>query len=75
MTTDDEWIGQAACRAADPELFFPERGGRTAAAKAICRRCPVAAACLETALTAGEYGIWGGTSETERRTRRRRGAA
>jgi WhiB family redox-sensing transcriptional regulator len=65
---------EAVCRGADPELFHPGRG-RTidnATAKAICAACPVANDCLEYALDAGiEHGIWGGTSERQRRVMRR----
>jgi WhiB family redox-sensing transcriptional regulator len=61
----------------DPEVFFPV--GVTgvavtaiAAAKAICADCDAQSACLEFALTTNqEYGIWGGTSEEERRDLRR----
>ena len=50
------------------DSFFPERGGKGNAGRALCRRCPVAEQCLELALTEGEaFGIWGGTSERERR--------
>ncbi|MGH9060608.1 MAG: WhiB family transcriptional regulator, partial [Acidimicrobiales bacterium] len=38
-----------------------------ARAKAICARCPVRAECLAFALATDQrYGIWGGTSETDR---------
>jgi WhiB family redox-sensing transcriptional regulator len=38
-------------------------------AKSICRVCPVNAECLDYALTIREpYGIWGGLTETERRS-------
>ena len=41
-------------------------------AKQICRVCPVIDACLEGALERGEqYGVWGGTSEEERKLIRR----
>jgi len=37
-------------------------------AKAICDLCAVRGQCLEFALQRGEaHGIWGGTSESERR--------
>lgn len=65
-----EWEEQALCRGIDDqEVFFPEHGNRSPArAKAICRRCPVRAACLDTALLNDEiFGIWGGLTDRERR--------
>ena len=47
-------------------------------ARRICAECPVKGACLEYALRNGiDHGVWGGTSERERRriARRRRLAA
>jgi WhiB family redox-sensing transcriptional regulator len=62
------WQDQALCAQADPEEFFPERGGSTREAKRVCRSCPVAAECLEFALANDErFGVWGGLSERERR--------
>ena len=67
------WRVSAACRRADPELFFPISSiGRGAAeaqqAKAVCARCPVRQPCLDFALATGqEFGIWGGYDERERR--------
>ena len=67
-TVDASWEAQALCPQTDPEAFFPEKGGSTLPAKQICRRCPVRAQCLQTALERKErYGIWGGLSDTERR--------
>jgi WhiB family redox-sensing transcriptional regulator len=44
-----------------------------ARAKAVCARCPVAAQCLDYALATGQqHGVWGGTSEEERKAMRRR---
>jgi WhiB family redox-sensing transcriptional regulator len=71
------WREDALCRDTDPELFFPV--GTTGAAlvqieqaRSICRQCPVQADCLEFALrTNQDSGIWGGTSEEERRVLRR----
>jgi WhiB family redox-sensing transcriptional regulator len=74
-----DWRDGAACRNADPELFFPDSGiGSTRAqvkmAKLICRICPVSATCLNWALASGqEAGIWGGLTEDERRRLHRRG--
>ena len=67
------WRRSAACRSADPELFFPvSSDGPSRAqedqAKAVCRSCAVRRACLQYALAANEvYGVWGGMAEGERR--------
>jgi WhiB family redox-sensing transcriptional regulator len=68
-----DWRDHAACRDADPELFFPDGDIRSAraqvnTAKPICRHCPVRATCLRWALATGQQaGIWGGLTEDERR--------
>jgi WhiB family redox-sensing transcriptional regulator len=72
------WRDDAACRDADPELFFPDGDVRSAraqvkTAKLICRGCPVSVSCLSWALASGqEAGIWGGLTEAERHELRRR---
>jgi WhiB family transcriptional regulator, redox-sensing transcriptional regulator len=72
------WRDQAACRDTDPELFFPVGTAGPALvqigrAKQVCARCPVRVPCLEWALGTGqEAGVWGGTSEDERRAVRQR---
>ncbi|MDT0542716.1 MULTISPECIES: WhiB family transcriptional regulator [Streptomyces] len=72
-----EWWRHAACVDEDPELFFPVGVAGPAAqeqrarAKWICGRCPVIDECREYALDAGvTHGVWGGTSEEERRALR-----
>lgn len=63
-----EWVEDAICASTDPEIFHPEKGGSTAAAKIICSRCTVRAECLQYALDADErFGTWGMRSERERR--------
>ncbi len=77
----DEWRRNAACRDTDPDLFFPV--GTTGPAieqienaKAVCRQCDAQSLCLEFALaTNQDSGIWGGTSEEERRTLRKQWVA
>ena len=67
-----EWQSNARCAGVDPEIFFPERGGSSRAARAVCAVCPVRLECLEYALNNKEqFGIWGGTSERERRRLRK----
>jgi Transcription factor WhiB len=53
----------AACRTADPALFFPEPGDTATEAQAIaiCAACPVRAECYDAALAnKEEAGVWGG---------------
>ncbi|CAM5666506.1 MULTISPECIES: WhiB family transcriptional regulator [Streptomyces] len=74
----DDWRTRAACRDEDPDLFFPIGTSgpalfQTEQAKGVCRRCPVQQQCLDWALDTGQsLGVWGGTSETERRALKRR---
>lgn len=64
---------QAECRDLDPDIFFPERGTSVKEAKAVCAECSIRLNCLEHALDHGEkFGIWGGTSERQRRLLRPR---
>lgn len=62
------WADRAVCTQTDPDSFFPDKGGSTREAKAVCATCTVAAECLDWALAHDEkFGIWGGLSERERR--------
>ena len=63
-----EWTAQAKCRDMDPAVFFPSDGIGVQAAQRICVDCPVKRECLEYALADRvDHGVWGGTSERERR--------
>jgi hypothetical protein len=60
--------------ASDPDLFFPEdepnrdeRKKLVKRAKAICSVCPVKILCLDYAVSAGMTGVWGGTTDFERK--------
>lgn len=65
---ENEWMDQGRCRDVDPAVFFPSDGVGVIKAQRICRQCPVSAACLEYALDHHiDHGVWGGTSERERR--------
>jgi len=72
-----EWVHRAKCRDVDPELFFPvgttgPAAAQIEAAKEVCVNCSVRDECLEWALVTGQdAGVWGGTSEEERRSIRR----
>ncbi len=67
-THADDWRLHKACANAPTILFFPERGGDVLPAKAICATCTVRDDCLRYALEDRDtVGIWGGTSDQERR--------
>ena len=80
-SADYTWRNEAVCKDTDPELFFPV--GTTGQAllqidraKEVCCECPVKVRCLDFAIeTNQDSGIWGGTSEEERRNIRRQIAA
>ncbi|MDP9496157.1 MAG: WhiB family transcriptional regulator [Actinomycetota bacterium] len=73
-----DWRHHALCRNADPEMFFPVGTAGPATtqveqAKRVCRQCAVVSDCLTWALDSGQdSGVWGGTSEEERRALKRR---
>jgi WhiB family redox-sensing transcriptional regulator len=73
----EDWRTRAACRDTDPDLFFPigttgQAIDQIEAAKAVCRACDALTECLEFALaTNQESGVWGDTSEEERRKLRK----
>lgn len=73
------------CAETDPDAFFPKDyfddadGSKPPssayenerAVKAICGDCPLKIDCLMYAITTGQQGIWGGTTEGERQAIRR----
>jgi WhiB family redox-sensing transcriptional regulator len=71
------WTELALCAQADPDAWFPDKGGSTAAARRICRACPVRVPCLDYALSGADTwggistGIWGGTTPRQRAVLRR----
>ena len=74
-----DWRDSAACLDEDPELFFPIGNtgpaiAQAERAKAVCARCEVREICLRWAIDNNQdAGVWGGTSEEERRMMKRRG--
>jgi WhiB family transcriptional regulator, redox-sensing transcriptional regulator len=73
----EAWRGRSACRDSDPDVFFPIGTTGSAleqieTARRICTACLVNDECLEFALaTNQEAGVWGGTTEEERRKLRK----
>ncbi len=73
---DTDWMREGKCRDMDPDVFFPSDGVGVQVAQRVCNDCPAKAPCLEYALALRiNEGVWGGTSERERRRlqRHRRG--
>ena len=66
-----DWHERGLCRQTDPEIFYPEKGQGGSSlrqARRICARCEVKPECRAYAIEHAEpYGVWGGTSESERR--------
>ncbi|MEV8636562.1 WhiB family transcriptional regulator [Streptosporangium sp. NPDC051023] len=73
----ESWRDRAACREADPKLFFPKGGDVTgspgaetrayAKGKKICAGCLVRPQCAVYALARDErYGLWGGMTPRQR---------
>ena len=72
------WRDRAACLSAETDLFFPIGSTGSAVlqvheAKRVCADCPVRADCLDWAVKLNvDHGVWGGLSEEERRSLKRR---
>lgn len=75
---DASWMQDAKCREVGPSVMVPPplvpgsagqllHQRRVAAAKAVCVGCPVIDPCLEWAIRYREVGVWGGTTDSERR--------
>jgi WhiB family redox-sensing transcriptional regulator len=70
MFDDSEtaWMNDGNCRQYPPATFFPSDGVGVDRARKICATCAVKDQCLSYALENRiDHGVWGGTSERERR--------
>ncbi len=68
------WKQAGACRGLDAAIFHPDptKGQSASQALAVCGECVIQKKCLDFALSAREdVGVWGGTTERERRRIRR----
>ena len=65
------WRAYGLCREVDPELFFPKPSQSSATARRVCLACEVRVECREYAVEHGERGIWGGTTDNQRKALRR----
>jgi WhiB family transcriptional regulator, redox-sensing transcriptional regulator len=62
------WQELSACYGLDPEVFVPTTEEEAGLALSYCSVCQVREVCLAWAVRNGErYGVWGGTTEQQRR--------
>lgn len=66
-----DWRLLADCNGVTDVDFFPPRGVAALDARAICLTCPVRWECLAYALPKEHIGVWGGTTERQRRRLRK----
>ncbi|HVL97936.1 MAG TPA: WhiB family transcriptional regulator [Egibacteraceae bacterium] len=65
---DRSWQERAACRERDAEVFFCVEPQAVEFALSVCATCAVREPCLAQAMATREvFGVWGGTTETQRR--------
>lgn len=63
-----EWMERGRCRGIDPNLFYSTESEDIERAIGVCATCEVVDKCLDYALdTRQDHGVWGGTSEKDRR--------
>jgi WhiB family redox-sensing transcriptional regulator len=68
LLEEKPWATFAACRGGEGMTFFPQSKAEEQAALSLCAVCPVREECLDHALVTNErFGIWGGTTEKQRR--------
>lgn len=70
-----DWTEKAACKSENSQMFYCDstdnkiNANRESYAKAVCRKCEVAAECLMFAISNNEvFGIWGSFAPKERNT-------
>ena len=78
VTSRIAWENKAECISVDPDVFFPEgktsmsRNNIDKLAKKVCDACIVQDECLAYALQNEQFGTWGGMTEAERKTLKRK---
>lgn len=71
-----DFTGEANCNGIDVEMFFSQGSEKQykepELLKRVCNNCVVKSECLDYALHHAVIGWWGGTSERQRRTIRKK---
>ena len=73
MRRDNKWMSSAARKGLPLAAFYPvsDKGSIGEEAADACESCMVRTQCLRYALDNAEEGVWGGTTEEQRRVIRR----
>lgn len=61
------WQSEANCVGVPGQIFFSEESEKKGDYKEFCSVCPVMSECLEYALVYGLSGIWGNTTDKQRK--------
>jgi WhiB family redox-sensing transcriptional regulator len=67
-----EWKEEGRCKTIDSKIFFSEIQAHTREALNACMECRVKDECRDYAIANQEHGVWGGTTERQRRAILRR---
>ncbi len=70
--SDLSWILKSICSPDQTALFFSVIEEEIQEARRFCEPCPVKEECFQYAIDHNEEGVWGGTSEKQRRRLRSR---
>lgn len=62
-----QWMEEGICNYENRGLFYSLYIGEQREAVKICQKCPIIDKCREYAITNNEIGVWGGTTEKQRR--------
>ena len=69
------WQSHGACKGSDPDQYFPHpyvSHAQIASIRAMCEACPVRRECADWGIHHEQLGIWGGTTDRQRREIRRK---
>ena len=62
-----DWKENGQCKTKDSRIFFSEIQAQIKEALSACMGCTVKDECRDYAITNQEHGVWGGTTERQRR--------
>lgn len=66
-----QWMQEGSCRNTTIFIVLADTKSEKEQSKKVCRDCTVKSECLDYALANNEQGIWGGTTDKDRRNIKR----